>query len=890
MEVGFLLTLALLFLIGIPLAIVVLFLRTSALQRELEAIRAQFIAVLTAQEPQIKPAEQPPASPVKPPIFTESPMASGAPAATPDAVTGIERPPEVKPVQREYPAWEPPAETAVSRLIDNVIGLIKRYFTEGNLIVRVGVIVLFVGVGFLFKYAYDHSMLPAEYRLIGAGAVGVVLLVLGWRLRNRRLAYALVVQGGGIGVLYLTLFAAYRIFHLLPATPVFVCLVVMVLLSAMLAVLQDARSLAVLGISGGFLAPVLTSTGEGSHIALFSYYAILNISILIIAWFKSWRSLNLIGFVFTFVIGTVWGVTQYRHEHFASTEFFLILFFLFYVAIPLLYARRQPPELKGYVDGSMIFGVPIIAFSLQAGLVYDMEYGLAWSAFALGGFYVALAWLHWLRGGSNLRLLSEVFLSLGVVFATLTIPFALDGEWITTAWALEGAAIVWIGIRQQRRLGIAFALAIQLFAGGGFLLDNAGRHAAWPVLNSVFMGALLVALAGLFSSYLLYRNYAGQRRWEAYCHVPFLVWGLCWWFGNGFAEIDHYAGGNYALSLVIGFTAISVAALGWLEYRYNWLTLKHTVTGLTAAMVFFLWVALDDMIHPFEYGGYIAWAMLFTVFYGLLKQRDAAGQDKLKVVPWLHAIGLWSLMVLLSVEVYWQLGNALDLTGAWLTVSAAVTTLLIINFILHFDKWPVAVHGAAYLRQGLVPPAGYLLVWSLFANFSSDGQVSPLPYIPFINPLDIVQVLVLFTLFKWWRRYRELDQTDLNKMHIAVVLSTVTFIWLSAMLLRSLHHWFGIAYDVDAMWHSLLAQACISVFWTLLGLAVMIVAARRCWRRVWIAAAGLLAVVIIKLFFIDLAGRETLETIFSFIVVGLLLLVVGYFSPLPPKASTLEGE
>ncbi|MBL3921596.1 DUF2339 domain-containing protein, partial [Bacteroides thetaiotaomicron] len=86
-----------------------------------------------------------------------------------------------------------------------------------------------------------------------------------------------------------------------------------------------------MGSAGGFLAPVLLSTGQGNHVALFSYYALLNAGIFAIAWFKAWRPLNLLGFVFTFTIGSAWGVTAYRPALFASTEPFLILFFLMYV-------------------------------------------------------------------------------------------------------------------------------------------------------------------------------------------------------------------------------------------------------------------------------------------------------------------------------------------------------------------------------------------------------------------------------------------------------------------------------------------------------------------------------------------------------------------------------
>ena len=179
--------------------------------------------------------------------------------------------------------------------------MLWNFFFGGNTLVRFGVIVLFFGVAFLLKYASEHIEISIEARLIGVALGALVMLGIGWRLRESRPGYGLIMQGGGIGVLYITVFAAFRLYQLLPAGLVFVLLAAMAVFSAMLAVLQDSRSLAAMGVSGGFLAPILASTGGGSHVALFSFYALLNLGILLIAWFKAWRSLNLLGFAFTFL-------------------------------------------------------------------------------------------------------------------------------------------------------------------------------------------------------------------------------------------------------------------------------------------------------------------------------------------------------------------------------------------------------------------------------------------------------------------------------------------------------------------------------------------------------------------------------------------------------------
>jgi len=160
---------------------------------------------------------------------------------------------------------------------------IKAWLFGGNTIVKAGVGILFIGLAFLAKYASEHVQVPVEFRLAGIGGVALVLLVLGWRLRTKRAQYAQILQGGAIAVLYLTLFAAFKFYNVLEVGPAFALMVVVAALAAALAVLQDARSLAVIGALGGFATPLLVSSGSGNYIALFSYYLVLDLGIAAVA-------------------------------------------------------------------------------------------------------------------------------------------------------------------------------------------------------------------------------------------------------------------------------------------------------------------------------------------------------------------------------------------------------------------------------------------------------------------------------------------------------------------------------------------------------------------------------------------------------------------------------
>src|SRR5690606_20674693 len=372
----------------------------------------------------------------------------------------------------------------------------RRGFAEGNVPVKIGVLVLLAGVAALLKYASDRGLLalPVELRLAGVAAAAVGALVFAWHRRGRHRAFALSVQGGAIGVLLLTVFAAFKLYGLLPAGAAFALSVLLVAGTGLLAVLQDARALAVLALLAGFLAPLWLSTGSGNHVALFSYYALLDAAIVAIARHRAWRELNLLGFAFTFGIGAAWGAWAYRPGHYASTQPFMVLFFLFYLAVPVLLAGRRARPRQGFVDGTLLFGTPLVAFALQAGLMQGQRMPLALCALGLAALYAVLARVLVRREGFGL--LGQAHAVLAVGFATLAVPLALSAHATASVFALEGAGLVWLGLRQQRRLPVASGAVLQLLAGVAVLLGSRTAEERL-LLNPGAMAGLLLAVGGL---------------------------------------------------------------------------------------------------------------------------------------------------------------------------------------------------------------------------------------------------------------------------------------------------------------------------------------------------------------------------------------------------------
>jgi uncharacterized membrane protein len=918
----------------VPLAERVARLETTvdALTRELEGLRAQLAGTQAAAAatgsaalvPSTTPATaapRPSAQPAAASAGTPSSMSTPAPA--PSVVAPANEAPAAARVSTDARATAAhrvaptPPKPRAPGIAERAFRAARDWLLGGNTVVRVGIIVLFFGVAFLLKYAADNDMLPIEFRLASTALAAAALLAIGWRVRARRAAYGLELQGGGIGILDLTIFAATKLYALLPVGAAFPLMVAVCALSAFLAVRQNALPLAFMGSAGGFLAPVLLSTGHGSHVALFSYYALLNAGIFAIAWFKAWRPLNLLGFVFTFTIGSAWGVTAYRPALFATTEPFLVLFFLMYVGIALLYAVKRDLALRHYVDGTLVFGTPIVATALQAALVKDMPFALAWSAVVLSAFYVALAaWLA--RRRARLELLFEATLALAAIFATLAVPLAFSGPTTSAAWAIEGAAIVWVGVREKRVAPFGFGLLMQLAAAGAFftsLLGPADTNAL-PVLNGAYLAMLLIALAGLFTGWWLHgRNEArAWRAWMPDVGAAAAAWGLLWWLSAGLHEILVHASRHvdlHADRFVVDATALFAAGTAWLAHvarrRLAWPLAEWPALALTPVLALLALRAFDSHEAPLSGIGAFAWPIAVIACYALLLRQSraaaaigpspgavgtasatdtsAVASIPTQVLAPLHTLMFWTLCGLCSLEGFWRL-RAFVPEGAWSWSAWAYgfgALLLLVSGPGSRLRWPIAAFPRAYQVWGAAPIAALLWLWSV-ASVSSDGDASPLYWVPLLNPLDVAQLLIFVAIATWLRRLTTLG-VDRHPLASGLAVLAIVFLWFNALLLRTLHHWTGVPYAFDAMAESTLVQASVSVYWTLCALATMIWATRRGSRALWFVGAALLALTVIKLFLFDLSHVTGIERIVSFIGIGVLLLLIGYFSPLPPKAA-----
>ena len=773
-------------------------------------------------------------------------------------------------------SYVPKAKTPSFDLFD----VIKNFFTQGNIPVKIGGIVFFFGLAFLANYAIEHNVINIQMRLASIVIVGIVLLGLGWKFRSREGSYGLILQGVGIATLYLVVFAAAKVYLLIDLKVAFVIMFFVVVIGAFLAVRQNSLVLALFAITGGFLVPILTSDNSGSHIALFSYYAFLDAGIVVIAWYRSWRALNLTGFIFTFGIATIWGVLRYDPAFFATTEPFLVLFFLFFLTISILFTWKKPFQIDSYMDSTLVFGLPLIAFALQSSLVHDFEDGVALSAVAAGAIYLLLS--KFLFGIEKMRLLAESFLAIGTLFLTMAIPYTFDKDISVVLWTFEASAIIWASLKQDREYAKYFALFLQAGATLVFLLISYDKTFVTPFINILFFEYLLVITSFFITAYLLLKR--GTNSFDQEISFVFLLLGIIVWLIAGVIQSQQLVSCEMSHGLLIYITLGGLLlsfvgrALAW-EKLVTFLQFYIIVGGV----VIFTLAGLYISKHPFTDIGYVALPLFFAVGYYLLYIFDERWIKNIII----HIVQLWMIAILAMLELLYRF---LSMTKEEFLLTPQIRDYIgfalapmIFSFVLlMFNVLPQRFkkYQKDYRLIGVGGILVFLLFWEIGGFFINDFLYFS-SYLPVFNLLDIIQIIGLAVMGLWIYKNGVFSKGELRGVVGVFALLIVVFI--SVIFARSVSYFQGVPYEFDALYGNIYFQAGISIIWSILAMSVMFLSKYIKNRLLWLSGMTLLILVVFKLFFVELSNSGTLERVISFLVVGALMLLIGYVAPIPPK-------
>lgn len=874
-----------------------------------QAIRAEVAkgrAALHAEVEAMLAASRVDAAPAAP-----APPQPAAPLSVPRTSARVVKPSGEPAAPRPDPVPEPMAWHREPEPPSPVLQGLRDVIFGGNTIVRAGLAILFVGLSFLARYAAAAGLFPIEARLMLIAAIGGGLIGVGFTLRTRRRDFGLALQGGGIGVIYLTIFAGARLFELVPASLAFVLMVALCIAGCVIALSQNAQGLAVAAFAGGYATPLLLASEGGSVLVLFGYFTLLNLAALFLANRRPWPTLVLLGFVATFGLAGVWGFTSYTRSDYALAQSFLIASLVIFIAAAMLPA---PGGRRGTlaVGATLLFGPALAGFGLQVGLTEPYRYGPALSAVGMAALYLGAAWIARRRSGPEDSLRATAMTGIALGFATIAVPLAFDARVTSAVWALEGAGAVWLGVRQRRWLPRMMGLALQAAGLLAFLTQVGVTRSSLPIVNPAFVNAVLIALPLLASAWWLRSPSLISESGMAarYCQVEelasvvlFLIGFGLWWFAWT-AEATRLLPGQPPLAVfdadvqrlltMLAFVAsAALAAIAGRAGDWRVATWPGRATLPVMAIAFVAGLPGDGRVT--DLAAWPIWAVAIGLHLWLLRRRDSDPGDTSpeRLVAFTHAGGVWLATAMIGDAV----DAAMAATGAYDTswpavvmIAALLAILTALTRIGHgraASLWPLERDTSRYSWLAAVPIAVIIVVAVTVAGFVERGATPPLPYVPLLNPLEIVLALGIAALVQWRRMIIATAPAGSEMVRGPAALATiglVAFALVNTVWLRMAHHLVGIAWTADAMIDSAVVQTGLAILWTLVALALMVLAHRRAERLPWLAGAGLLAMVVLKLFAIDLNTADSAERIVTFMAVGGLMLVVGYFAPLPPRA------
>ncbi|MBU4272679.1 MAG: DUF2339 domain-containing protein [Planctomycetes bacterium] len=393
-------------------------------------------------------------------------------------------------------------------------GVSIEYAIAGNWLLRIGVLILVMGVGFFLMYSIEKGWIDEVGQVMLSATAGLAMLVAGTRMLGRR--YHLFGQGmigGGIAVLYLTVFAAHSHYDppLIENQTAFALMIIVTCLSGWIAVRFNSLLVAVLGILGGYGTPIMLETGVVAYVSLYGYLLILGVGVLGISYKKNWHLLNYLSFIGAYSLL----FTTMHRWHYEPKDFWLVMPFL--AAFFILFSTMT--FLFNFVNRKKSTLLEVLGLLVNAGVFFGVcnwivrdAYGEHWVAavsLALAAFYAAHVYYFLIRRMHDRELLLS-FTALSAFFLAVTMPLLLSSQWVTASWAIQALVMLWIAGKLQSEFlrHVAYLLyAIVLFRfglvdlrhqySGAVAMDMPVGEYLWIMVERVMtFGIPIASLAG----------------------------------------------------------------------------------------------------------------------------------------------------------------------------------------------------------------------------------------------------------------------------------------------------------------------------------------------------------------------------------------------------------
>ncbi|UCH23029.1 MAG: DUF2339 domain-containing protein [Deltaproteobacteria bacterium] len=522
--------------------------------------------------------ERPPPPPVKEEtVFEPPPETVETPPPFPDVAPAIPRPP---PLPREASIEN--RELTSPPIKRDRLSLEMKFGTRW--LNWVGIIMLLAGIAFFLKYAYDNAWIGPKGRLAIGTLCGIVLVIFGERFRRKNwLILFKVLTGGGLASFYLCIFFSFQIYNLSTQTFAMILAILVTSLAVLMAVTHNAMSIVILALIGGFLSPVLLSTGENHPYALFTYIAILDLVAIGSAYFRRWRALDLLCFIGTGVMYQGWYHKFYAWDQMTPALLYISLFFLMFLLVPTFYSLvKQVPETR---EGLTLIVVNAVFsfFCYYQVLFNNYRYLMGFVVLGQAALVLFLFQL-WSRRVGKQSLTAGSLLIVSLALVTIAIPIQLKLYGIPIAWSMEGVVLIWLGIRFRHRIPRVSGVFALILAAGGLVNRLPLHKAIFTPLFNVPVGSWVVVIAmACTAAYSLYKKRESDQHWNfVFTWITSLL-GLALACGLFTLEVSQFWTLNHRI-------------LSYRTYQYSSLVVLWSVIPALTAYIF-LWKWTDKRMH-----------------------------------------------------------------------------------------------------------------------------------------------------------------------------------------------------------------------------------------------------------------------------------------------------
>lgn len=391
----------------------------------------------------------------------------------------------------------------------------ERFIGE-NLFSKIGIGIIIIGVFIGVKYSIEHNLISPAMRLVLGYLVGAGLFVAGAMLKKKYESFSAVLVSGAMTIFYFVTFIGYSVFEFFPQSLTFILMFLFTAFTVAASLNYNKVVIALIGLVGSYAVPFLLSDNSGRVSILFAYTAIINIGVLIISFYKQWRSLYLSAFVFTWLMLLSLSGNAYKYEDFTPYFIFnLVTFLTFYIAF-IFQKIHQEKELKE-IDVVLFLSNSLLFFGMGVWYIYDyytMENRTIMAMFTLVNalLHFGVAYYFHIKKFPS-QGLKYLILVLALSFATLVIPIQFKGSWITVFWSAEAALLFWFGRRKNLLVYERISYAVMVLASISLLIDwvkapnildivNPDKFIyLTPFGNALFINALLYSAAFGFMAY-----------------------------------------------------------------------------------------------------------------------------------------------------------------------------------------------------------------------------------------------------------------------------------------------------------------------------------------------------------------------------------------------------